>query len=108
MTADGWRCPECGLILAPAVTEHRCDPPSAGVPAFRPPPDAPDITDDVRKSLSGVASIDEMRNRLDMPAWTASTTTLTPVQIRRLVAEVQAALLRQARMNPRRWPGSAA
>ena len=29
MTA-GWSCPECGLVLAPHVTEHRCDPPSAG------------------------------------------------------------------------------
>jgi hypothetical protein len=29
--ADGWRCPECHLILAPDVREHRCDPPEAGV-----------------------------------------------------------------------------
>jgi len=29
--ADGWRCPECGLILAPSVAQHRCDPPGAGV-----------------------------------------------------------------------------
>ena len=36
--ADGWRCPECHLILAPDVREHRCDPPeSGGVPA-RPVP----------------------------------------------------------------------
>jgi hypothetical protein len=29
--ATGWSCPECGLILAPHVNEHRCDPPEAGV-----------------------------------------------------------------------------
>jgi hypothetical protein len=29
--ADGWRCPECHLILAPDVREHRCEPPEAGV-----------------------------------------------------------------------------
>lgn len=33
--ADGWRCPECALILAPDVREHRCDPPEGGV-AVRP------------------------------------------------------------------------
>ncbi len=108
MTASGWRCPECGLILAPSVTEHRCEPPTAGVPAFRPPPpDAPDITSDIREGLSGVSSIDAMRERLDMPAWTATTTTLTPAQIRQLVGEVQRALLRQAQRS-RRPPGSAA
>ena len=31
--ADGWRCPECHLILAPDVREHRCDPPEASVTA---------------------------------------------------------------------------
>ena len=107
MTADGWRCPECGLILAPSVTEHRCDPPTAGVPAFVPPPDAPDITDDVRKGLSGVSSIEQLRERLDMPAWTATTTTLSATQMRQLVTEVQAALLRQAKTSRRR-AGSAA
>jgi hypothetical protein len=25
--AEGWKCPDCGLILAPHVNEHRCDPP---------------------------------------------------------------------------------
>lgn len=107
MTADGWRCPECGVILAPSVTEHRCDPPTAGVPASLPPPGAPDITSDIRKGLSGVTSIDAMRERLDMPVWTATTTTFTPAQIKYLVAEVQRALLRQAR-GSRRGPGSAA
>ena len=29
--ADGWRCPECALILAPHVNEHRCDPDPGGV-----------------------------------------------------------------------------
>ncbi len=24
---EGWICPRCTLVLAPAVTEHRCDPP---------------------------------------------------------------------------------
>ena len=33
--ATGWSCPECGLVLAPHVNEHRCDPPSGGV-AVRP------------------------------------------------------------------------
>ena len=29
-----WKCPECGVILAPHVSEHRCDPPAAGVTAL--------------------------------------------------------------------------
>lgn len=29
--ASGWDCPRCGLVLAPHVNEHRCDPPAAGV-----------------------------------------------------------------------------
>jgi hypothetical protein len=28
-----WKCPECGLILAPHVSEHRCEPPEGGVSA---------------------------------------------------------------------------
>ena len=36
--ADGWRCPECHVILAPHVSEHRCDPPDAAVPAATPAP----------------------------------------------------------------------
>ena len=32
--ADGWRCPECALILAPDVREHRCEPPPGGVAAL--------------------------------------------------------------------------
>jgi len=36
--ADGWRCPECHVILAPHVDEHRCDPGSAGVTAVSPSP----------------------------------------------------------------------
>ena len=71
MTADGWRCPECGLILAPTVSEHRCDPPSAGVPAAKPDPGKdPDLTAmGVREIRKGVASIDEVRERLGAPPW---------------------------------------
>jgi hypothetical protein len=29
--ATGWSCPECGLVLAPHVDEHRCAPPEGGV-----------------------------------------------------------------------------
>ena len=34
-TPLGWKCGDCGLVLAPHVNEHRCDPPSGGV-AVRP------------------------------------------------------------------------
>ena len=110
MTAEGWRCPDCGLILAPSVTEHRCEPPSAGVHAVKPRPGKdPDLTAmAVREVQENVASIDEARERLDMPQWTASTSlNLSPVQIRELTAAVQRELLKQAQRNPRR-PGSAA
>ena len=29
-----WQCPACRTWLAPHVTEHRCDPPQAGVTAL--------------------------------------------------------------------------
>jgi len=35
--AEPWKCPECGLILAPWVSEHRCDGGGA-VPASVTPP----------------------------------------------------------------------
>lgn len=97
MTADGWRCPECHLILAPDVREHRCDPPSAGVTAIRPGPGKdPDLTAmGVREIRRGIWSIDEARARLGMEPW---------VYVREQM------LLDQARRNSRRWrqPGSAA
>jgi hypothetical protein len=34
----GWRCPQCELVLAPSVAEHRCAPPSAGVTTAAPQP----------------------------------------------------------------------
>lgn len=107
---DGWRCPECGIILAPSVTEHRCDPPSAGVPAVKPDPGKdPDLTAmGVREIQRGIASIEEVRARLDAPSWTVNTTlSLSPAQISTITRQVQAALLEQAKRNPRR-PGSAA
>jgi len=36
--ADGWRCPDCRLVLAPFVAEHKCAPPSAGVTTAVPQP----------------------------------------------------------------------
>lgn len=75
--ADGWRCPECGTILAPTVTEHRCDPPSAGVLAALPAPDGPpDITVNTAVSLS-------------------------PAQVAELTRAVQRQLLKQAQRNRR-------
>jgi hypothetical protein len=74
---DGWRCPECGLILAPSVTEHRCNPPSAGVLAVAPAPDGPpDIT--VKTSAS-----------------------LSAEQIKQLTQAVQRQLLKQVQRNRR-------
>ena len=108
MTADGWRCPECGTILAPSVTEHRCEPPSAGAPAVPPAPDGPpDITAmALSRVRSGISSIDEVRARLDkMPSWTVNTTvSLSPVQIAELTETIQRKLLQQAQRNrqPRR------
>jgi hypothetical protein len=69
--ADGWRCPECSLILAPSVTEHRCDPPSAGVLAVKPDPDAgPDTAGAVTRAIQrNVYSIAEVRARLSTPPW---------------------------------------
>ncbi len=32
-TPAPWRCPDCLAWLAPHVSEHRCEPPSAAVPA---------------------------------------------------------------------------
>jgi hypothetical protein len=32
-TPAPWQCPQCSTWLAPYVSEHRCDPPSAGVAA---------------------------------------------------------------------------
>src|SRR5512146_721852 len=97
---DGWRCPECGLILAPSVTEHRCDPPSAGVHAAAPAPDGPpDGAEIVRR---GISSIEEVRARLDkMPSWTVNTTvSLSPEQIKDLTQAIQRQLLKQAARNP--------
>jgi len=39
--AEGWKCPECSLVLAPHITEHRCDPPTAGVTAVPSGPRSP-------------------------------------------------------------------
>ncbi len=98
MTATGWKCPECGLILAPSVTEHRCDPPSAGIAApvitpFEPPSTSTTVT-------------------WTPPPGTIVTVTnagmsLSQAQVTELAGAVQKRLLDQARRN-RRYPGSAA
>ena len=104
MTADGWRCPECGLILAPSVTEHRCDPPATGVPAIKPRPDEPpDITEmGLRQIREGIHSIDETRAAADrMPSWTVNTSvSLSAEQITELTQAIQRRLLQQAKRNP--------
>ena len=108
MTADGWRCPECGVILAPSVTEHRCKPPSAGVPAVVPAPDGPpDITEMALGQIrTGISSIEEQRAAVtQMPSWTVNTTvSLSAEQIKQLTQAIQRQLLKQAQRNqqPRR------
>jgi len=113
---DGWRCPECGLILAPTITEHRCDPPTAGVHAVPSDPDRdPDLTAmGVREVQRGVASIDEIRDTLDLPPWRRLETdepivftAQGPMPFSELTEAVQRRFLEQAKRN-RRQPGSAA
>ena len=36
--AAGWSCPKCELVLAPNVTEHRCDPAAEGATTVARPP----------------------------------------------------------------------
>jgi hypothetical protein len=76
--ASGWECPKCGLVLAPDVKEHRCDPPQAGHPApvtpFTPPSSTGTYTwpGDVTITYTNtgaftdaVVSIEQARKRLD-------------------------------------------
>jgi hypothetical protein len=44
-----WRCPECRAWIAPHVSEHRCDPPQAGVTAI---PFTPGPADSTGTSIS--------------------------------------------------------
>ncbi len=78
MTTDGWRCPECGLILAPSVTEHRCQPPADGITVAPVTPPAP--------APGGVAL------------------NLSSAQIKGLTEEIQAKLLQQGRRNRQSMP----
>ena len=54
-TPLGWKCGDCGLVLAPHVNEHRCDPPSGGV-AVRPvvAPYSPSTGGSTRPAGSGI------------------------------------------------------
>ena len=96
--AAGWECPKCGLILAPSVTEHRCDPPSAGVPAA--------ITRTGPSSGSGTSTA-TFPPGTTVITTNSGTVTLSASQVSSITRQVQSALLKQARMN-RRYPGSAA
>ena len=86
--ADGWRCPECGLILAPSVAQHRCDPPSAEVTTVTPyePP-----------SGSGTISITEPNISI-----TGTTYSGTVVSMATLADAVQRNLVRRAAADWRR------
>ena len=57
MAREPWTCPQCGVILAPHVDEHRCDggsavpakpapitPPGSGTLTVTSPPFAPNTT----------------------------------------------------------------
>lgn len=67
--AVGWSCPRCDLVLAPSVTEHRCDPPAAGVTTAAPwqpitgpgtvhisPPNVTVTAPDIRTVTTGTGS----------------------------------------------------
>jgi hypothetical protein len=96
--AEGWSCPQCGLVLAPHVNEHRCDPPEAGTVALPYIGDPPG---------SGSMSI----STATLPGTVTVNVTGSAVSADDMARRVQGALLRQARMNRQaglQLPGRAA
>lgn len=89
-----WKCPDCGTWLAPHISEHRCDPPTASVISQISPPGPAGSTG---TSISTAT----------LPGTVTVTVAGSAVSQRDLAGHVQSMMLQRASQN---WtlPGRAA
>jgi hypothetical protein len=95
--SEPWKCPECSTWLAPHVSEHRCDPPTAGVTAL------PYIGDPPGSCGTGISTT-------TLPGAVTFNVTGSAVSEQELTRAVQNGLLRLSANSARvRWglPGAA-